>query len=200
MMKRAINGNAAVFGLALVALAGCSTTTELGDEVTRYNDAAMAYNALREDVQAMPLSTAIDMPTVGSATYDGQAVVRVDATGTALVGDARISADFSDATLTGNLNNFTGTMDGNTYGDVNGSIAIKGGEIGVASASGLTGDIKGSLSNGDDRLSINGGIVGNFRSDGDINAAGLTGRDTSDTDFILNGVAQDGDLGIVAIR
>lgn len=64
----------------------------------------------------------------------------------------------------------------------------------------MTGDIKGSLGNGDDRLLINGGIVGNFRSDGEINAAGLTGRDTSDTDFILNGVAQDGDLGIVAIR
>jgi len=200
MMKRAINRNAVVIGLAIVALAGCSTTTEFGDEVTRYNDAAMAYKALREDVQAMPLSTVIDMPTVGSATYEGQAVVRVDATGTALIGDARISADFSDATLTGNLSNFTGTLDGSNYGDVNGSIAIKEGEIGVASASGLTGDIKGLLSNGDDQLSINGGIAGNFRSDGEINAAGLTARDTWDTDFILNGVAQDGDLGIVAVR
>ena len=199
-MTRATERTTAIIGLALAALAGCSTTTEFGDEVTRYNDAAMAYNALRDDVQAMPLSTVIDMPTVGSATYEGQAVVRVDATGTALVGDARISADFSDATLTGNLNNFTGTLDGSNYGDVNGSIAIKDGEIGVASASGLTGDIKGALSNGDDQLSINGAIVGNFRSDGEINAAGLTARDTWDTDFILNGVAQDGDLGIVAIR
>jgi hypothetical protein len=199
-MRQATERTTAIIGLALGALAGCSTTTEFGDEVTRYNDAAMAYNALRDDVQAMPLSTAIDMPTVGSATYEGQAVVRVDATGTALVGDARISADFSDATLTGNLNNFTGTLDGSNYGDVNGSIAIKDGEIGVASASGLTGDIKGALSNGDDQLSINGAIVGNFRSDGAINAAGLTARDTWDTDFILNGVAQDGDLGIVAIR
>lgn len=199
-MKHSTSRIAAGLCLALIVLAGCSTTTEIDDGLADYNNAARDYNALREDVLAMPLSTSVDMPTVGSATYNGQAILRADAADTALVGDARITADFSASTLSGNLNNFVGTVDGSEYGDFNGAIAIKGGEIGGASASALAGDIKGTLSNGDDRVTVNGGIVGNFRSDGDINAAGLTARDTAATDFLINGIERDADLGIVAIR
>lgn len=189
--------------LAAAVLTGCEETALLDDAASQddYNDLATAYNDLRTDVQALPLSTAVDMPTVGSATYDGYATVLVDtAIDSALVGDALITADFGKSELNGNLTNFVGTVDGSAYSDFNGSIAIKDGEIGVASASALTGDIKGSLSNGEDLVSINGGVEGNFRSDGAVNAAGLTARDTTGTDFIVNGRERDGDLGIVAIR
>jgi hypothetical protein len=199
-MMRATEPGGSTIWLVLAALAGCSTSASVDDEVVRYNDAAYTYNELREDVLAMPPGTAIDMPTVGSATYEGKAVLRLDVADMALVGDARITADFTDGTMSGSLGRFAGTVGGADYGDFSGSIAIRDGAIGVASASGLTADITGHLTNGEDRISIVGGIIGDFRSDGIINAAGLTARDAADTTVVINGMERDADLGIVAIR
>jgi hypothetical protein len=187
-------------GLALVALAGCETVSEEVDRLESYNDMANAYNDLRYEVQEMTISGA-EMPNTGSATYTGYATLLVNSPNdTALVGDARIEADFTNSTLNGNLTNFVGTVDGDGYDDFSGSIALKDGEIGATTASSLTADIKGSLSNDEDLVTVNGGVVGNFRTDGELNAAGLTALDTSSTEFTVNGQSYGGDLGIVAIR
>ncbi len=186
--------------LACVVLAGCETVTEQVDQLESYNDMANDYNDLRFEVQNMTISGA-EMPNTGSATYSGYATLLINSPNdTALVGDATISADFTNSTLNGNLTNFVGTADGSDYDEFSGSIALKDGEIGATTASSLTADIKGSLSNDDDLVTVNGGVVGNFRTDGELNAAGLTALDTSDTDFTVNGESYEGDLGIVAIR
>lgn len=193
----------AALGLCTLVLAGCESGTPIVDDTAErnaYNAAAEAYNDMRADLQALPLSGA-DMPTVGSATYDGHATVLIDTpTDSALVGDARIVADFSDGDLWGNMSNFVGTVDGSPYSDFAGSIALGNGQIGVSTASSLSADMQGTLNNGSDIVTIDGGVIGNFRSDGAINAAGLTASDTAGTDYIVNGVIHDGDTGIVAER
>jgi hypothetical protein len=193
----------AALGLCTLVLAGCESGTPIVDDTAarnEYNAVAEAYNDMRTDLQALPLSGA-DMPTVGSATYEGYATLLVDTPiDSALVGDARIVADFTDGELWGNLSNFVGTVDGSTYDDFAGTIALSDGQIGVTTASSLTADMQGTLSSGTDTLTIDGGVQGNFRSDGAINAVGLTASDTAGTDYIVNGFLYDGDTGIVAER
>jgi hypothetical protein len=192
---------APVVCLALMGLAGCdSSITDDAAQIDDYNELANSYNDLRADVQAMRVAGA-EMPTIGSATYRGYATVLADtAIDTALLGEARITADFSRSTLTGNLNNFIGTVNGSDYAEFNGSLGITGGRIGVTTPGSLTAAINGSLNANGDVVTINGGLRGNFRTDGAINAAGITAADTTATDFIVNGRGVDGDIGIVAIR
>jgi hypothetical protein len=189
--------------VAAFVLAGCESGTGFDDSATvdDYNAQAIAYNDLRAEVQAMRPSTAADMPTVGSASYAGLATVLVDTpTDSALVGDAWLTADFSNSTIRGNLTDFVGTVNGSDYANYSGSLGITNGEIGIASANALAADLSGTLTSNTDRLTVNGGVRGNFRSDGPINAAGLTAAETADTDFIVNGRGYDGDIGIVAER
>jgi hypothetical protein len=192
----------AVMCLAAVTLSACDTTlTDDSATVDDYNAMAIAYNDVRAEVQSLPWSTSADMPTTGSATYTGYATVLMDTpTDSMMVGDARLTADFDRSTLTGNLNNFVGTVNGSDYANYSGSLGLTNGEIGIASASALGADISGTLTSNTDRVTINGGVQGNFRSDGPINAAGLAASETPDTDFILNGRGYDGDIGIVALR
>lgn len=189
---------AAVLCLGAVALAGCEDGVV--DRVDDYNARAVAYNDLRADVLAMPLSGA-DMPTTGSATYNGFATLLIDTpTDSALAGDARIAANFGTRTLSGDMTNFIGSVDGSPYTAFNGSLAIRNGQIGVSTASSFNGDLTGTLSSSQDVVRVDGDVSGNFRSDGTINAAALSASSTTDTDIFVNGVSQDGRLGIVAER
>jgi hypothetical protein len=192
---------APVLCLAALVLAGCDgTVTETVDLVDDYNARAIAYNDLREDVLAMPVSGA-DMPNTGSATYNGFATLLIDTpTDSALAGDAEIRANFDARTLSGTLDNFVGSVDGSTYTNFNGSLAITNGQIGVSQASAFNGDLNGTLSTSQDVVRVDGDIGGNFRSDGAINAAALTASSTTDTDIFVNGFSEDGRLGIVAER
>ena len=188
--------------LAASALAGCDSTTTLTSAEQDYNEAAMAYNDMRSDVLALPLSTSADMPNRGTATYSGYSTLLMDTptADTALVGDARIVANFDADSLTGDLTNFVGSVNGGESQAFNGSIALRNGEIGATTASRLTADVNGSLSGGGNTVSINGDVAGDFRSDGQLNAAALTASESAATDFLLNGREYSGDLGIVAQR
>jgi hypothetical protein len=190
-----------VLCLGAVALAGCDgTVADTVDRVDDYNAQAVAYNEMRADVLAMPLSGA-DMPNTGGATYNGYTTLLIDTpTDSALVGDARIAANFTNRTLSGDMTNFIGSVDGSNYTAYNGSLAIRNGEIGVSTASAFNGDLTGTLSSSEDVVRVDGDVSGNFRSDGAVNAAALTASSTTDTDIFVNGVSQDGRLGIVAER
>jgi hypothetical protein len=186
--------------LAALVLAGCSSTST---DTPNYADQSAAYNAMLDDIQAMPVSTAATMPTTGSATYDGYALVVADTPGqTAVVGEADISANFTNGTLSGNLTDFVGVVNGAAEETLDGSIALSNGVIGATTAASLTANMTGTLI-GDTSLNtvtVIGGIQGEFHDDGGLNAKGLAALETPGTSIIVNGVGRDGDVGIVALR
>jgi hypothetical protein len=199
-MRIAILGSA----LAVTFLAGCDGST-LATGERDYDSVAQAYDDMRADVLAMPVSSFRTMPTTGTATYDGYSTISINpgtSRNTALVGDATLRADFGNGSLTGTLDNFIGQVNGGTIQDYAGSIDIRDGEIGVVRAENLTADIKGAVSvPGGDSVAVNGGIEGRFRDDGVRNAAALTAVDTASTDFRVNGLLQSGGtVNIVAER
>jgi hypothetical protein len=198
-MRIAILGSA----LAVTFLAGCDGST-LATDQQDYDSVAQAYNDMRADVLAMPVSSGATMPNRGTATYDGYSTISIPGTSrnTALVGDASLRADFGNGSLTGSLDNFIGQVNGGTIQDYAGSIGIREGDIGVIRAENLTADIKGAVSiPGGDSVGINGEIEGRFRDDGVRNAAALTAVDSASTEFRVNGVLQSGGtVNIVAER
>ncbi len=185
---------AASGGLALAA--GCSDTTMSASDT--YSNNAVNYNAMLADIRDTPITTAAQMPLSGSATYNGYATV-LTGIDTALTGNSQITANFSTSTLTGNLSNFAGTVNGGDDQFFDGGLSIKGGEIGEVTASGITGDIKGTLTGEStgDTVTVIGGVEGEFHGNG---ADSLAALNTDDTDFIVNGIGVAGDLGIVAQR
>lgn len=188
---------AAVLCLGAVALAGCEDG--IVDRVDDYNARALAYNEMRSDVLATPGS--VIMPTSGSAEYNGFATLLIDTpTDSALAGDARIAANFGTRTLSGDMTNFIGSVDGSPYTAFNGSLAIRNGQIGVSTANSFNGDLTGTLSSSQDVVRVDGDVSGTFRSDGPITPTALSASSTTDTDIFVNGVSQDGRLGIVAER
>jgi len=189
--------------LSVIALGACDSGTTVTDGTPSYATQAAAYNAMLDDVRAMPVTTSATMRNTGGATYDGYATVLVDTpTQTAVVGDAVLTADFADGSLTGNLSNFVGSVNGAGEEDFAGAIGLKDGVIGATTASSLTADMKGTLTGNDtgNTVTVIGGVQGEFHDDGGVNAAGLAALETADTDFIVNGTGRDGDVGIVALR
>lgn len=202
-MHQSIMKFVALAGLAVSGLAACDSTAVVDDSATvdEYNEMAIAYNDLRADVQSMPVAGTSTMPTVGSATYLGYATVLADTpSATQLIGDAEVRANFTNGTVTGTLSDFVGTVNGSDYANYSGTLALNNGTIGSGSPSALQSDLSGTLSSTTDRLTVTGGVQGNFRNNGALNAAGLTAADTTGTDFIVNGAGFEGDVGIVAIR
>jgi hypothetical protein len=184
---------------AVLALGACDGT---GFSQGDFNSRAAEYNSLRSSVNALPLHTPADMPTRGQATYEGFAAVEAATPGrTTLVGDAVINADFTRGTVGGNLSNFVGLVDGSSVAPYNGSIGLRNGQIGgLLGANSLTADVGGTLRSGPNVVTVDGSIEGSFRRDGTANAVALTAVERPGTQFIVNGRAVDGDIGIVAQR
>jgi hypothetical protein len=191
--------------LAATVLAGCDSAGVATSAEQDYNTVAQAYDDMRLDVLAMPVSSGATMPNRGGATYDGYSTISINpgtSRNTALVGEATLRADFGNGSITGTLDDFVGQVNGGTIQEYAGSIGIRDGEIGEVRAENLTADIKGAVSvAGGDSVAINGGIEGRFRDDGARNAAALTAVDTAATQFRVNNVLQSGGtVNIVAER
>ncbi len=162
----------AVAGLA--ALAGCEEFS-FSDPATTEDEAYLALQAetlaLRDATEFLAVTDAVDLPTTGSATYEGTALIALDApaggVASELIGDASIVADFEAATVSGQADGFYGTVNGGDVAAFEGTIFVSQGTVDSSNVGNdqIAADVNGTLSGGGDTLVVDGAVAGNFLGD-----------------------------------
>ena len=138
-------------------------------------------------------TSAAQMPTAGSATYNGFALAIVDEGGAnedGLISDAQLTANFAGKSISGSLSNFSS----DSHGALSGSLTVAGGTISGPAYTGAT--VTGTLTDnpGSDTLTVSASSTGAFFGD----SAGLILGDISGTATWSNlGVGQSIDGFIV---
>ncbi|EYD77678.1 hypothetical protein Rumeso_00844 [Rubellimicrobium mesophilum DSM 19309] len=192
--------------VALMGLAGCETQSHMeaaGNAAAKalFDEAHESNGVLTERVLDMPVTDVADLPTTGAAVYDGYAGLGMGTTrNTALVGEASLTADFRQGTVTGTLDNFVGQVDGGSYKAFDGSLDVRRGHVGGAAGNGFAADVSGELSRGVDHVVVDGGLIGDFHSRGGDEAVALRGMTTPETVFTLNGTDYAGGMTVVGTR
>lgn len=197
----------AVAGLAV--LAGCEEFS-FSDPATTEEEAYLALQAetlaLRDTTELLAVTDAVDLPVSGSATYEGTALIALDATSggaaSELIGDASIVADFEAATISGQADGFYGTVDGGDVAAFEGTIFVSQGTIDSSNsgADQIAADVNGTLSGGGDTLVVDGAVAGNFLGDplllNEAPEAVALGTDDATT-FRLNGEGVTGGMEVI---
>ena len=193
----------------VAALAGCGSSTATSDR--DQFEALVARGEAISDRYAPPrlVTTPLNMPDTGSATYTGVAAVVVEtpATMTVLAGEASIVAEFGTNTLSGSMTNFIGVSGPNVENPPDavldgatpyaGTLAVTNGTIGSIVASGVSADFAGSLTGGGNVIVMNGTMIGQFI--GNPNPLGLLMQSNDGTSTTtLNGAVVDGTAGLSA--
>ncbi len=197
----------AVAGLAV--LAGCEEFS-FTEPTTTEDEAYLALQAetlaLRDATEFLTVTDAVDLPVSGSATYEGTALIALDApTGGAaseLIGTASITADFEAATVSGQADGFYGTVDGGDVAAFEGTIFVSQGAIDSSNSGNdqISADVNGTLSGGGDTLVVDGAVAGNFLGDPLLlnEAPEAVGLETDDaTTFRLNGEDVTGGMEVI---
>lgn len=123
-------------------------------------------NAVQQEVEGYYATTPKNVPTSGSSTFTGPAVLGVDR-GTAsyfLMGDSALTMNFGTQAMSGQVKNLAGaTGNGNTFA-VGGQINYSTGRIGVLGDPVLFAtQYSGNLTAGRDTIVVNGTLFGNFQ-------------------------------------
>lgn len=191
---------AGVAAAALAALAGCDGAFEF-EEVAGFDELSDSFEVMEARVEALPITTAGELPVAGQATYRGFAGLEMETPEpTQLFGTAAITTDFGDRTLSGELGGFTGRVNGGGIERLDGTLEIANGSIAVLTPSDLTAELSGTLTGDGGAIGVDGSILGSFRTDGGQGAGALAAVAAPGTDMTLDGAEFDGTLGIVAER
>jgi uncharacterized protein (DUF2345 family) len=160
--------------LALVTVAACEEFS-FSDPATTEDEAYLALQAetlaLRDATEFLAVTDAVDLPNTGSATYEGTALIALDApaggVASELIGDASIVADFEAATVSGQADGFYGTVNGGDVAAFEGTIFVSQGAIDSSNVGNdqIAADVNGTLSGGGDTLVVDGAVAGNFLGD-----------------------------------
>jgi hypothetical protein len=188
--------------VALGALQACGST---GGGSEAPEDLGAIYNDNREDLLethdrlvALSTTSEANLPTSGSATFEGQAGIYLDtALDLSLVGDATVTADFGQGTISGQATNFIGTEGGFTADEYDGTLNLSGGRIGTGGPSDASGILSGTLTGGGHVVTIDAQMQGGFVGNPDV--AGLVLDSTGGT-ATVDGFLTPGGVGIVAER
>ena len=185
---------------ALATLAGCSSEEGLTDEEEAYNGLASAYNWTEAHLSTLPGSGA-DTPTTGSATYEGYAAMELETQATTqLAGRANIQVDFADATMSGELSDFMGQVNGGAVQEFDGSLLLANGDLSNPAPGSFRAEVGGELTGSGNSIEVDGPFRGSFYTDDGQTAGALRGNTTVSTEFVLNGTAVNGALGVAATR
>ncbi len=136
-------------GASGVALSACgSSGGDDGPTLLSFADLSAERSTLETEANALTLVDSDDLPTSGSATYDGTLGFSIDAGTLDILSDLSITATFQavDGTLSGNLTNFVNSNE-QAY---SGQMAIQNGVIDRDASPGLTAfeaDVVGSITN-----------------------------------------------------
>lgn len=205
-----INGHV-VAVMALAALAGCEEFTfeeEPSTEEELYEGLQDATLALREEIAGVAITDVADLPAEGSATYDGTALIALNApagggVASELIGTATVTADFAAATVSGNADGFYGTVNGSEVGAYEGELFLSMGGIDTSGTGNqVTADANGVLQGGGDTLVIDGTVTGNFLGDaGLLNEPppAIALEEGVGTEFTLNGETITGGMEVIAV-
>jgi len=210
--KHMVTMTRSALGLAILAMATGCDEFAFDDPPTTDEQ---AYLALQQETQALQDATGdlavtpvADLPVVGSATYEGTARIALDppagGTGSELIGEASITADFETATLTGQADGFYGTVNGGDVTSFDGTLFLSEGAIDASGAGGdqIGASLNGTLSGGGDTLVVDGGVTGNFLGDPLLlnePPAALLLETTDDTGIRLNGDIVTGGVQIIGL-
>ena len=173
----------AVLAVATMALSGCDSVTSVFDgsstAAPAFDDQIVDFLDLSFDQTTMGQTSVNQMPTLGSATYDGVAgFAEFPTTGNVadyqIMADLSLVADFDTGAMTGELTNFNQRDDQ----QLEGSLRLSNGRI---SGSGFTADAIGTVDYGTDPLVWDLEVQGDFR--------GSSGQSVSGT---ANGTLSDG--------
>ena len=199
-------------GLAILAgSAGCDQFA-FDDPPTTDEQAFLALQqetlALQDATGNLDVTPVADLPVVGSATYEGTARIALDplagGTGSELIGEASITADFETATLTGQADGFYGTVNGGEVTSFGGTLFLSEGAIDASRAGGdqIGANLNGTLSGGGDTLVVDGGVTGNFLGDPPLlnePPEALLLETTDETGIRLNGDTVTGGVQIIGM-
>lgn len=163
--------------------------------------------ALREVTEALTVTAAADLPVTGTASYDGTALIALDApaggAASELIGTAVLEADFANATISGQADGFYGTVAGGEVTAFAGQVFLSQGAIDASGGDQIGADVNGTLQGGGDTLVVGGTVAGNFLGDPLLlnePPAAMVLATGDDTSFVLNGTAVTGGMEIVATQ
>ena len=157
----------AVTVIALIIVAGCSG----GGGDRSFADAEREAIELAATLEDLEISSVAQLPTSGSAAYEGMIGVAVP--GYAVLGDLNVNVNFASESITGNAGNFIDSDDER----ISGSLAIDNGSF-IRNADPLTefqftADIGGALSDSDGNYLVDGQLLGDFLGQNQEGMSGL---------------------------
>lgn len=152
----------------VLSLAACGGSSTGGSAFSSTQGAVDVFDALIDKSDRLDLTPVENIPTSGSASYEGVfSLARIverfpddpdPDIADALVGEVELDIDFQSNTVSGNANNFFGAN-----GSVSGALTISEGEIFRDATGALFGaDVAGQLPINGAQRDIAGGIVGTF--------------------------------------
>ena len=200
-------------GAALTGLVGCGA--DAVRDVATFEEMVEESAAMAERVAEMPIARATDMPTTGSATFEGLAAIGVyTERESALVGDLSVQVDFAGEEIRGRIDGVTGSVDGGPVQDWDGALVLSDGYAGLFSGGGVgpdgpfeipayggfDADLSGDLTAGTDVIVVDGTLRGEFHVE-EGRVAALSGNSGSDEmNVVLNGTDVGGVVTVVGER
>jgi hypothetical protein len=150
--------------VATLLLAGCNGPIEFSPDTTRYLNLLSDTSVLQDDISGLAATPTVDVPVAGGATYTGNALMVIDTPGTTqLVGVAALQADFGANSISGQLDDFHGVVNGGRITAFDGALALSNGQIARVPVQRVTADVTGTLTGGPDTVVVDAALQGTFR-------------------------------------
>lgn len=176
---------------SLSACGGIIDAIEFGDDRDAFRD--------RRDMLNSKSNTAYRaIPEDGSQTYRGQASLGVGDTarGVVLLGDASVTVDFKNRTVSGEAGNFGGFDNTEDYADYIGTLVLQDGVLGSVDPNDIDTRMAGTLRGGGNTIEVDALLEGHLK--GTPIAGVLVDTTQAESTFTLNGDTVTGGI-VVAV-
>jgi len=187
-----LNTHPALAIIALSVLMGCSDALGALD----FSQNRDRFEVRRDALQERSTTAYSAVPDSDSQTYRGEAALGAgDADrGIYIVGDAEITIDFDENTVTGSMGNFGGFDQTEEYSDYDGTLILQSGVLGTPNPNDVRGQITGTLTGEDYVVGVDAEWSGDLRGTPIRGVLGNTrGRGST---FTLNGEEVQGGIVI----
>lgn len=143
-----------------------------------------AAAATRTAVSRLPLTTVANIPTAGSATFSGPALITAKrgAINYEMIGDSRLTMNFGTRQMGGNITNVAGRRGNGSTFAAPGQITYSTGQFPTGGSRLFAVDYNGRVNAGGDQIALRGEAIGSFsgnRSSGPIRTTAIQAVDGS---------------------
>ena len=163
-----------------------------------FNDTRNAFESRSTALQARSNTAYRAVPDTGTTTFNGEASLGLGtrSEGLVLIGQAQVIVDFDDASVSGQLDSFTGFDMNEEFVAVSGELVLEDGQIGANSPNDVDAQIAGTLSGGGYVIDVDAFWDGHLKG---TPIVGILGDTTpEDSTFMLNGEEVAGGIIIAA--